>query len=52
MLAAASPASVFLRNLHNFLLALLEEGRRNEATKVAAIQLLDWPAVRVPDPRE
>lgn len=51
-LAAASPAWIFLRNLHNFLQALLEDGRWDEATKIADIDVPDWPAVRVPDSRE
>lgn len=51
-LRVASPPSTFLRNLHNYLQALLEAGRRDEAAKVADTDIPAWPAVRIPEPGE
>lgn len=51
-LDANPPAWFYLRSLHNYIQALLQEGKKTEAARLAGRKMPQWPAVRVPDPGE
>lgn len=51
-LDANPPAWFYLRNLHNYVQALMKEGKKTEAARLAGRKMPQWPAVRVPDPGE
>lgn len=52
-LAIESPSYIFLRNLHNFLSALLKEGAIHDATiQIGQYPIPTWPSARIPDPAE
>lgn len=51
-LDANPPAWFYVRSLHNYVQALMKEGKKAEAAKLASKKMPQWPAVRVPDPGE
>lgn len=51
-LATASPAWIFLRNLHAYLQVLMQECTPDQAVVLASYEIPAWPVVRLPDPME
>jgi glutathione synthase/RimK-type ligase-like ATP-grasp enzyme len=47
-----APAWVYVRNLHNYLRALLARGAKDEARRVVRGSVPIWPSLRIPDSGE